>query len=141
MNEEEIRDYISTAENCINIHNLMGAISCYDHIGNRPGLEKTLEIAESQRNITAINAAEDVLNNMEDYRTDTLTKAEASLEKGDLKESYRLFSRARSVIGLVKLQRLISTNGYADNSNISEVSSLIDGKLNYFLNCPAGGTA
>jgi hypothetical protein len=140
MNEDAIRDYIATAEKCIN-PNLMGAISCYDFIGDRLGLEKALEIAENQRNISAIGAAEDALNKMEDYRRDTIIKAEMSLKKGDIKEAYKLFSRARDVTGLVKLQHMISINGYANNAEISEVSSLIDTKLNYFVNQPILGGA
>jgi hypothetical protein len=65
MDAEEIKSYNETAEKCLKITptypNFIGAISCYDWIGNKGGLEHVLALAKERRNITAIEAAEDAL--------------------------------------------------------------------------------
>jgi hypothetical protein len=58
-------DYNQTAETCIKVNNLMGAVSCYEWAKNLEGLKKVLDLSYQMRNITAQEAAKESISKLE----------------------------------------------------------------------------
>jgi hypothetical protein len=96
-----------TAKECLKIHNIMGAISCYEWAKNMTGLQKALGLAIKEKNISAIDAARDSIYNLE---LNAIKDAHILIGKKDYQKAYKKSLEGRSMTTMFGILNLTSNS-------------------------------